>query len=256
MGLAEVGIFSVGWFLSMRFLSIIITSFGTYYLPTLSRSSGNQAKALVINDMQRAVIMGMTPLIVMAVALKPLIVRLLYSDQFLPAIHLVRWMLIADFIRFSGWVLGMLLLVDTRLKVFLWKDIFLKLFLFACASVSVRVYASIEYIGVGYLLMSLMNLIYLLWFVKITYGYIFKKGVIMAWCYGLLLILSASYIYWNKTKVDYGIIPLFILSLLLFFFSISQHQKNLVNDKFNLVVNYLRRIASKATKNRGDCDDL
>lgn len=235
MGISSVGLFSVAWVFSMRYLSLVTTSFGTYYLPTLSQLRDYKSRKSLMNNIQRILIILMTPLIILAVSLKPFIIQVLYSEEFLPAIEMLRWMLIGDYIRFSGWTMGMLLLADAQLKVFFWKTIILQAFFLIAALTSVNIFSSLEYIGIGYLLMVSMNLIFLVWFVYKKYGFRIRKNIMWYWISGLVLIVTTSILYWDSTKIDMKCLPFFILALFLAYLVSEPGERMAVYRKLPLI---------------------
>lgn len=235
MGVASVGLFSVAWVFSMRYLSLVTSSFGTYYLPTLSQLRDHKSRKILMNNMQRILIILMTPLIIIAVSLKPVVVQVLYSEKFLPAIEMVKWMLIGDYIRFSGWTMGMLLLADAQLKVFFWKEIILQAFFLMAALTSINIFSSLEYIGMSYLLVGILNLIFLVWFVYRKYGYKIRKDILWYWLSGLVLIVATSILYWDSTKIDMKCLPFFILALFLVYLVSEPSERMAVYRKLPLI---------------------
>ena len=105
-GLEAAGIFDVAWTLSMIYITMVLTSFGTYYLPTLSQAKETKERTTLIRRVLRLTIIFIIPILTAMIVLKPLVIRLLYSAEFLPALALLRWMLIGNFLRASSWVFG------------------------------------------------------------------------------------------------------------------------------------------------------
>ena len=202
MTIAAVGVFSAGWALSTRYLSLVTNSFGTYYLPTLTGVRDAVERDSLICNMQRVVILLLTPLLVLLIAFKPMVVRLLYTEDFLPAVDIIQWMLIADYLRFSAWTVGMLLLSERQLKVFFWKEILLQLFLLGGSICAVMVFQRLEGIGIAYLTTMTANLLFLVWYARRRYRFTVRKDVFFYWISGLLIVLGTSLAYWRSTTMD------------------------------------------------------
>src|SRR5207249_957846 len=90
-GLHGAGILDVAWTLSMAYIGLVLSSFSTYYLPTLSGTKDSAARAQLIHQVLRMALFLMLPLVTGIIVLKPLVARLLYSDEFLPALPIMRW---------------------------------------------------------------------------------------------------------------------------------------------------------------------
>ncbi len=118
-GLAAAGVFDVAWTVSSTYVMLILASFGTYYLPTLTMKRSQQEKAAVIGDMMRVANALFIPLAIAVVLGKALVVTLLYSTEFLPALKILRWTLMGDGFKIASWVLMTPLLAAGRAKIFL-----------------------------------------------------------------------------------------------------------------------------------------
>jgi O-antigen/teichoic acid export membrane protein len=225
-GLAAAGIFDVAWVLSAYYLTLVSTSLTTYYLPTLSGEVMDEARATLVQQVLKLTTLITVPLVTTVVVLKPLVIQILYSDQFTPALEIMRWMLIGDYFRMAGWVLGMMLLAFANMRVFLGKQVILQVVLLACSYSSLTYFGELQGVGIGFLVMQVLNLVYLAYYVKRRYNVRFSGSTLVFWGLGLCLITGASLQTWSDFRVDWSVASLWIASTIIFcFFAIGKEDR-------------------------------
>jgi len=109
--------------LSAAYLMLVTTTLGVYYLPRLSELSKLQ-------DIKKEVYLGYKlffPLAVLAgitvFILKDWIIKLLFSDQFLPMRELFLWQMIGDSLKIGSWILAYLMLSKAMSRLFIITEI-------------------------------------------------------------------------------------------------------------------------------------
>jgi PST family polysaccharide transporter len=111
-GQAANGLFQASWTLTSQNLTLLMASFGTYLLPLLSTQHDEAERNRVLDEALPVVIVLTVPLAGVGLLFMPLILRLLYSEAFLPAIEPLRWMLLANL--FSALITAFYVLLAAR----------------------------------------------------------------------------------------------------------------------------------------------
>ena len=114
-GLAEAGIFSVALKVATVYLGALYASAGGYYFPTLVRSETRDELQLEVN---RAVALYMTllpPVMVVLIGFGDIIIPLLFSDEFRPAVPVMAGLLFGDIFRVGFETTGLALTANRRL---------------------------------------------------------------------------------------------------------------------------------------------
>lgn len=196
-GYAGAGIFDAGWTLSMTYVMLILTSFSSYYLPTLGKLRAQDLERNnLIQQYFRFATFASIPLIATVMVLKPWVVELLYSREFTPAIHMMHWMLLGDFFKISSWVMAMPMLAYADMKPyviseFLWN---IGLVIFGCFALQMG--AGIESIGVIFLVLYMTYFLY-------TYLYCRRKfNLKIGFKLGLVWALGFSFLVGISLLVD------------------------------------------------------
>ncbi|MBA2441554.1 MAG: oligosaccharide flippase family protein [Rubrobacter sp.] len=200
-GLAAAGMFDVAWTLSQYYITLVLTTFTTYYLPALSGENDPGGRALLIEQVLRLSTMLMVPLITTVVVLKPLVVQVLYSSDFMPALEIVRWMLIGDYLKVTGWIFGLTILAYANMKVFFWKETLSQIGLLSFCYAAIAYFQELQGIGVGILLMYAVNLAYVIYYVADRHDFFFSGRLAANWGIGLALVLGASWHTWSDVRV-------------------------------------------------------
>ncbi|HEX8173192.1 MAG TPA: oligosaccharide flippase family protein [Thermoanaerobaculia bacterium] len=199
-GFSGAGLFDVAWTLSMTYVMLILTGFSAYYLPALSGIRDPAERIELIGRVLRLAVILMLPLVTLVVVAKPLLVRLLYSEQFLPSLRIMRWMLIGDALKIVSWVFSytMVAYADNRMYAateLIWGAL-------AVGSVYLAVHSahSLELIGVSFLVLYAAYLVLMSWYVRRRHAFPLRlgaRGVAAA----LAVIVAASLVTWNDVAM-------------------------------------------------------
>jgi len=213
-GLEAAGIFGAAWSVSMQYVTLMLGSFSAYYLPSLTRLRNSPDKVTLIENMVRLNIIIMTPLVATVIAVKPLIIRLLYAEDFMPSLEIMRWLLIGDYLRTTSWCFGMTLIAFARIRLFFWKEASLHLIFLGIAYYAIAVRSDIQGVGVGSLVINSINLLFLLIYVARDYRFARPKLLIGGWLFGFGIVLIASWMTWEDVSVSW-LKAVFIISVAL-----------------------------------------
>ena len=169
--MSKLGINSAGFWQGMMrisdgYLMIITTSLATYYLPKLASITNDK-------DIRSEILRGyklILPAILLGCSIiyffRFLIIKILYTDQFLQMEGLFLWQLVGDFFKMSAWVLSYLLLAKAMTKAFIITEI---VFSFSYVILG---YLFVGYVGlIGITLAFALNYIFYL----VTMLIIFRK---------------------------------------------------------------------------------
>ncbi len=114
-----VGLYKAATAISVGYLGFLVTAMGQDYFPRVSAVK-DQRKELVklINEQQRLVLLLSIPIVLGMLALVPILVPMVYSAKFLPAVEILEWQLIADLFKFSSWTMSFVILARCPSSVY------------------------------------------------------------------------------------------------------------------------------------------
>jgi len=148
---------SVGYYrsavaISVGYLGFLVTAMGQDYYPRLS-AVGNEPGALVrlINDQHRLVMILAVPMILMTLALVPILIPVIYSHKFYPAIDILEWQLIGDIFKFSSWTMSFAILARCGSLTYFVTELLGGVFTLASTWLAVRWYG-LPGLGISFLI--------------------------------------------------------------------------------------------------------
>lgn len=126
--ISEISPTEAGWWeamnrLSSMYLMVITSSFSVYYMPKLSQTTSmHELKNEVIKAYKFII-----PILVIGLSLvyffRHLIIKILYTPEFLPMENLFIWQLLGDFFKISSWLLAFIMVAKSMTKRFVATEI-------------------------------------------------------------------------------------------------------------------------------------
>ncbi len=122
-GLTETGYWQGVNYISTTYLLVITTALSIYYLPKLS-------KIHILKDLKREILLGYTiviPIVIISSLIiyisRDIIIYAVFSPDFNPMLHLLKWQLLGDIIKMTSWLLSYLLLAKKMTARFVISEI-------------------------------------------------------------------------------------------------------------------------------------
>jgi PST family polysaccharide transporter len=191
-GLTGAGLFDAAWAISMRHVTLVLSSMQTYYLPLLASAhdreerSGQIARVLIVSTVV------MAPLVVALELANPWVLTLLYSDSFRPAEGVLRWTLVGDYLKVTSWVLAMPMLAVADMKMFLATDLTAQIVLVGSALALSTMLKPSEGIAIAFVVCYAVNLAICYCYSRRRHAFRPTVALTILWLAGLLLVVAAA----------------------------------------------------------------
>lgn len=240
--LEGAGQFDAAWSISAMYLALFLASLQSYLLPELSQSDKSQMRLSLAKAFHFSLLMAL-PLITALVVLKPLVVRILFSDEFLPSLQVLRWVLLGDCVRVLGWIIATVLLARADMKGFmlaesLWSLAFLMLSLWLLSY-------GIEGVGLAYLLSYIVYLALLMWRLWVVHGTLMPMLSFLRWLVGFALVAVSAWFCWDD-KALYSWHFVLILPAVFFSFLIMKtDERQLAHQLLMRSIYKVRRLVTR-----------
>jgi len=215
-GLDRAGIFDAAWTVCTVYMMLIISSFGSYYLPTLSGTHDPATREKTIRNLMTLTILSMVPLLTSLISLKSFVMEILYSAEFRNALDVMRWLLIGVYIRASSWVLGIPVLAYPNMRFFFLTELLWNAGFLLSAYTSIYHFGTLEGVGVSFVVLYAVHFLYFIHYARSRFGFRFSGRMLAQWVVGLGLICMSSWVTWTKVDVDWCISMSLILAALVF----------------------------------------
>ena len=168
--LHQLGLFVGAFMLSEKYLGFLMKAMGTDYLPRVTSVIKDRAATIEMVTRQTHVLTSLAiPPLLMIIGLAPLILHLLYSEDFVSAALLLQILVLGDFFKMVAWPIGYLMVAHGRSKAFAIKEGLVS-GLFALG-VYLWFTDDLSVVGLAYLASRLFNVCFLLVYARSAIGY-------------------------------------------------------------------------------------
>jgi O-antigen/teichoic acid export membrane protein len=211
MGLAEAGQFWTAWAISMSYVTLVLGSLGSYYMPSLSRLADPEARRRLIRSYLSLSLIAMPLIASLVIVIKPWIIRGMFSPALLPALKVMRWMLIGDFFKGLAWVLAFPMLALNDMKWFFWSEVSFSFGMAGAAWLWLSRRGSIEGLGLIFMVLYIVYLLVMVIYIRARHGFVWKPAEAGQFMVGLALVVSLSVVTWRDNQVKWLPVGLFTL---------------------------------------------
>lgn len=183
----EVGFYSAGFTILNTYVGVIFTAMATDYYPRLAKICHDnlQVKKLVKEQSEIAILL-LTPIIVIFLVFAPTVIRLLYSDEFLPIVPLVCWGILGMIIKAVSWAMGYVLIAKGHSRIFVKTSIGFNT-VFLIINILGFYYYGLEGLGITFLINYLIHFFVLKIIVSKKYDFAFDTGFYKLFLYCICL---------------------------------------------------------------------
>jgi len=216
MGLAEVGQYWTAWTLSMSYVTLLLGSLGTYYMPSLSRLEDPEERRALVRDYLRLCLLSMPLLVSSVVVFKPWVIRGMFSSSLLPALKVMRWMLIGDLFKGLAWVFAFPMLAFRELNWYFWTEVFFSLGMVGTAWTWLSLGGGIEGLGFLFMLSYILYLFIMLAYIYSKHGFILNPRELAGIIGGLTLVGALSWMTWNDLRVRGSVLGIWLILMVVF----------------------------------------
>ena len=197
--LGMVGLYNAGFMMTMTYSGMVFTAMDTDYFPRLSAVKGiGQQLNDMVNKQIEVCLLLVSPMLVAFMVGLPVLIPLFYSNDFLPVIGMTQVTMLAMYIRAIELPVAFIALAKGDSKPYLLTeavyDILLVILVLLCYN-----QWGLTGAGWGIALTGIIDIIFLLLFVRYKYKYSLSRGV---WTYVLLQVPLgiATYFIINNTE--------------------------------------------------------
>lgn len=124
IGIDGVGMYQAAFAISGYALNFVLGAMGTDFYPRLAGvADNNQEMNRLVNEQTEIGLLLATPAMIAILGLAPLVIKLLYSADFTPAVELLKWFAMGCFLRVISWPMGFIQLAKGEKYWFIFSQI-------------------------------------------------------------------------------------------------------------------------------------
>lgn len=118
-----VGIYSAAFALSGMFVNFVLGAMGADYYPRLTAlASDKAAMNRLVNEQTEIGLLLALPGLIATLVLAPWVIRIFYTNEFLPAVELLQWFILGCLGRVISWPFGYVIMALGKGKWFLFTE--------------------------------------------------------------------------------------------------------------------------------------
>lgn len=214
-GVEEVGLFQAGFMIMSTYVGLVFNAISTDYYPRLAAVNKDNSKCKeIINQQGEMASLILVPMLTICLVFMPVILNVLYSNEFLRANDYISWACIGMYLRLASWVISFSFVAKAESKLFMLNEAL------AC-SYSV-VFSVIGYylggltgVGIAFTLEYLVYLIQVYLIARKRYQFRFSNNFIQTYfCLLIALILCLVIVlFFNGwQKYTFGVLIILLCS--------------------------------------------
>lgn len=193
-GVGEVGLYNAGWSITNQYVGIIFSAMAVDYFPRLAAVSDDNLKVKeTVNEQGEITILLLAPALLLFIILMPLIVELLFTNDFINIIPFVRWVALGMILRAAAWVIAFVPGAKGDTKFFLILEL-IGGFVFCFVTILGYLYWGLEGAGIAFAINYLVYLAIVYYATHKRYQYSFNSGLIKILIVQLSVLIIETFI--------------------------------------------------------------
>ncbi|MBM3619936.1 MAG: hypothetical protein FJX20_04525 [Alphaproteobacteria bacterium] len=213
------GLFQAAWTLALQNVGLLMTAATTYLLPTMASAASAEERSRTVNDAVEMLALCSIPLIGGALLFQPLILELLFSSRFLPALDALTWMLIGNYFRVFQALFFNVVVSAARVRVMMiteiaWYGGFSGLVVLALSPHAPPWLTDLNGIGIAFAVVQIATMLGGLWYIRTALGVSLTARTQAIWLGGLAMIVICAAATWHDRSTNWQVsVPLALLAL-------------------------------------------
>ena len=206
------GYFRAAWTIGIQNLAILLSSLGTYFIPVLSGAKTEEERRKVLNDAALLAVLFSLPLIGGLIVFQPLVIRILYNSQFLPAIEMLNWLVLGNYFTVVMWLFTMVSTTRAHMTIYTTTSVGYGCGFLLIGWLSVGFPAGAGPIpwlhGIGGLGFAdfVSHAVTMMVVVAVTwrrYRYFPERRTVLVWLAGLAVVTLCAVVTWNEVSINW-----------------------------------------------------
>lgn len=195
-GVELVGLFSAGMMIVNNYVGLVFTSMGTEYYPRLAAVESDEKFIKGINYQIKRSIILLAPLITIMIVAMPLVVRILYTEEFIYIVAMASIMLGSVCFKIVEWCIGFAFIAKGETRTLFFNEVSFKIYTFFISILLYNVYGLFG-IGMAYLICEILFSIQSLIIAKHKWNFVMSKDCISSSLPLVVIVLFCLFI--NRT---------------------------------------------------------
>lgn len=237
-GTEAVGLYMAGFVIINTYVGLVFSAITTDFYPRLASVSRDNSKSCdVINTQGELGIIILGPLLSICVLIMPLLIKILYTSEFMPAYDFILLATVGMIFRLVSVLIAFLFIVKGSTKLYIINELITGLYMMAFNIVGYK-FGGLSGLGLSYSIGYLLFIIQVYYLSHSRYAYQFSNQYLkIIFKYSLLLMISILLL--MLIKSPYSIVSGILISILTAIFAYKD-----LNERIQLkevLVSYFKK---------------
>ena len=203
-GVEAVGLFTAGYMLMTQYTGLVFSAMGTDFYPRLASVNQDNAKCRQMMNQQGEIgMLILAPLLVVCVVFIPFVVRILYSDAFLPINTYIVWCSSGMLFKMASWAVSYVFIAKGESKLYMINEMSAASYTLLLNLAGYKL-AGLQGLGISFAISYFFYMIQVYIIAKKKYGFYFEPSFIriflvqltvMAGCVACVMLLPSLWKY-------------------------------------------------------------
>lgn len=203
-GTEAVGLYTAGFTIINTYVGMIFTAIGTDYYPRLAAvNNDNKLTTSTVNQQGEVAVLIMAPLLLICIVFMPIIVRILYSEQFLGANSFISIAAVGMIFKLGSWLIAFQFIAKGESKLFVINETITNIYFLLLNLIGYKLFG-LTGLGIAFTLSYLIYFIQVYIIAKRRYNYHFScelkklcviQVLLLFTCFGISRLFTSNIVY-------------------------------------------------------------
>lgn len=190
-GAEEVGLYQAGFAIITSYVGLVFNAISTDYYPRLAAVNMDNEKCREVISQQGEIgVMVIAPLLTICLIFMPFVLRILYSDKFLPANDFIAWSCLGMMFRLSSWIISYQFVAKAESKLFMINETVTNILYLSMSILGYKIWG-LTGLGIAFAANYILYFVQVYVISKIRYGFSFSNTFIKEYLIQLIFVVSA-----------------------------------------------------------------
>lgn len=177
-GVEAVGLFSAGYMLMTQYTGLVFSAMGTDFYPRLASVNQDNLKCRQMMNQQGEIgMLILAPLLVACVVFIPIVVRVLYSEEFLSINPYIIWCSLGMLFKMASWSISYVFIAKGESKLFMINEMTAAIYTLLLNLLGYKL-GGLQGLGISFSVSYLLYLIQVYMIAKKKYSFSFDRSLI------------------------------------------------------------------------------
>ena len=200
----DVGLFTAGFVIVNTYVGMVFSAMGTDYYPRLAAVNKDNKKCQeLINQQGEIALLIIAPIIVSCIIIMPILIKIIYSEAFLPANNFIMFAVIGVFFKAISWVVSYCFLAKAESRLFVINETVTNIYTLGLYFLGYYL-GGLSGLGISFAIGYFIYMVQVIWISRVRYDFhlnysfisvLFVQLVFVGMSLVLKLILKTSMFY-------------------------------------------------------------